>query len=107
MAVFMEKEKNVIERLLDENDNSTITLYGDNDKPFTFEQVAIVPLNGKVYAILKPAFKVSGVADDEALVMEIQKTSTEESLVIVEDEAIVDSVFAVYYQLVKEQAGNV
>lgn len=39
--------------------------------------------------------------------MEIQKTNTEERLVIVEDEAIVDSVFAVYYQLVKEQAGSV
>ena len=64
----MEKEeKSQIEMLLDENNNENLKLYDENNKETEFEQIAVIPLNEKIYAILKPVTKIVGVNDDEAL----------------------------------------
>ena len=67
------KDINVIDRLLDENDEEPVTLYDENDKETEFEQVAIIPLDEKIYVILKPITKIEGVADDEGLVFVIEE----------------------------------
>lgn len=96
------KDINVIDRLLDENDEEPVTLYDENDKETEFEQVAIIPLDEKIYVILKPITKIEGVGDDEGLVFVIEEIDDEDMLVLVDDDEIINKVFDVYYQLLKE-----
>ena len=100
-------EKNAIERLLDENDLGTIVLYDENDKEVEFEQIAIIPYNNEVYAILKPLEEMEGVADDEAIVFLLDADEeTHDVLSVVEDENIIDAVFDAYYKLLDEEENN-
>ena len=96
------KELDVIGRLLDENDEDPVTLYDENDKETEFEQVAIIPIDEKIYVILKPITKIEGVADDEALVFVIDEIDDEDMLVLVDDDKIINEVFDVYYKLLEE-----
>lgn len=99
----MKEELSQIEMLLDENNTENIVLYDENNKETVFEQVAIIPLDDKIYAILKPVTEISGINDDEALVFMIEELDDEEVLVVVDDEEIVDEVFNEYYELLKEE----
>ena len=90
-----------IDMLLDENNNDNIKLFNENNEEIEFEQIALVPVDGKTYAILKPAADMEGVADDEALVFAIDEVDGEECLVIVEDDSVIDKVFADYYEMLK------
>ncbi len=104
----MDKEqRSQIEMLLDENNTENLKLYDENNKETEFEQVAVIPLNEKIYAILKPVTKIVGVNDDEALVFVIEEIEDEDCLVIVDDEKIVDEVFKEYYDLLKAEGINV
>ncbi|MBR2468195.1 MAG: DUF1292 domain-containing protein [Clostridia bacterium] len=104
----MDKEqRSQIEMLLDENNTENLKLYDENNKETEFEQVAVIPLNEKIYAILKPVTKIAGVNDDEALVFVIEEIEDEDCLVIVDDEKIVDDVFKEYYDLLKAEGINV
>lgn len=98
-----EKEISQIEMLLDETNTDNITLFDENNKETEFEQVAIIPIDDKIYAILKPVTEIVGVSDDEALVFMIEEIDDEEVLVIVDDEDVVDKVFNEYYALLKEE----
>ena len=102
-----EKEISQIEMLLDENNTDNIKLYDENNKETEFEQVAIIPVDDKIYAILKPVTAIAGVNDDEALVFVIEEIDDEEVLVIVDDEDLVDKVFNEYYALLKEEGIDV
>ncbi len=101
------EERSQIELLLDENNTDNLKLYDENNKETEFEQVAVIPLNEKVYAILKPVTKIVGINDDEALVFGIEEIDDEDCLVIVDDEKIVDEVFKEYYALLKAEGINV
>ena len=81
-------EKTQIEKLLDEDDDSNLTLYDENNNPIEFQQVAVIPKNNKIYAILKPLSKKFNIADDEALVFVIEEVDDEDYLIIVEDEKL-------------------
>ena len=101
------EEKSQIELLLDENNTDNLKLYDENNKETEFEQVAVIPLNETIYAILKPVTKIVGVNDDEALVFVIEEIDDEDCLVIVDDAKIVDEVFKEYYELLKAEGINV
>ncbi|MBQ2864840.1 MAG: DUF1292 domain-containing protein [Clostridia bacterium] len=101
------EERSQIELLLDENNTENLKLYDENNKETEFEQVAVIPMNEKVYAILKPVTKIVGVNDDEALVFVIEEIDDEDCLVIVDDEKVVDEVFKEYYELLKAEGINV
>ena len=96
-----------IDMLLDENNTENIKLYNEENQEVEFEQIALVPIENKTYAILKPAQNMEGVADDEALVFVIDEIDDEDCLVIVEDDAIVDQVFEEYYKMLKEEGIDV
>lgn len=96
-------EKTQIEKLFDEDDDSNLILYDENNNPTEFQQIAVIPKNNKIYAILKPLSKKFNIADDEALVFVIEEVDDEDYLIIVEDDKIIDSVFDEYYELLKEQ----
>jgi len=100
-------EKNAIERLLDENDLGTIVLFDENDKEVEFEQIAIIPYENEVYAILKPVKEMEGVAEDEAIVFLLDADDdSDDVLSVVEDDAVIDAVFDAYYKLLDEDGNN-
>ena len=98
-----EKELNILDILLDEDNDDAITLYDENDKAVRFDQVAIIPFKEKLYAILKPIDDMEGVADDEAIVFLIEeKEDGDAELVIETDEPTAMKVFDEYYKLLDE-----
>lgn len=108
----MEKEKqeelvNVLDVLLDEDNDQPITLYDENDKAVKFDQVAIIPMDEQLYAILKPIDEMEGVADDEAIVFLVEEDEDGDAELVVEtDEAKAIKVFDEYYKLLDEAEKN-
>ena len=96
-----------IDMLLDENNTDNIKLYNEDNQEVEFEQIALVPIEEKTYAILKPVANMEGIAEDEALVFVIDEIDDEDCLVIVEDDSIIDKVFEEYYKMLKEEGIDV
>ena len=103
-----ERELGILDILLDEDNEDPITLYDENDKPIKFDQVAIIPLEEKLYAILKPIDEMEGVADDEAIVFYVNEDheSGETTLEIETDEPTAILVFDEYYKLLDKAEGK-
>lgn len=98
----MADERNPIEVLLDENSNDPIVLYDEKDNAVTFEQVAIIPFEDNLYALLKPVDKMEGVADDEAVVFKFDEDENESPiLTVVTEDKLIDNVFNIYLDLTK------
>lgn len=97
-------EEDIFDLLLDENNDQPITLYDEENKAVKFEQVAIIPENEKIYAILKPIDDLDGVADDEAIVFLVDFDEDGNSMLIIEqDEKTAINVFDKYYQLLDDE----
>ncbi len=99
-----QKELNPIEQILDENNLDNITLYNEQDEPYEFEQIAVIPLeNGDkqdLYAILLPITPLSGIEEDEAIVFEVNER--ENVIRVCGDDAIIDKVMTEYERLLDE-----
>ncbi len=106
-----EKEvKSPIDCLFDEDNTDPISLYNEKGEEVQFEQIALIPLEEKIYAILKPMKEIEGVGEDEALAFEIVETEEDaetgehsEYLELVGDIDIIDKVFEVYNKLMDEE----
>lgn len=99
-----EQEIDLLDILLDEDNEDPITLYDENSKPIKFDQVAIIPLDDRLFAILKPLDEIKGVADDEAIVFSVNENENGETTLIVEtDEPLAIRVFDEYYKLLDKQ----
>ena len=48
-----EEEKSPIDRLFDEDDTSPISLFNEKGEEVKFEQIALIPVEEKIYAISK------------------------------------------------------
>ena len=83
--------------IMDENNAENIVMYNDNNEPVEFQQIAVIPLQGNVFVILRPVGEVEGIGEDEALVFAIDEIDGEECLTIVVDDEAVDQVFEEYY----------
>lgn len=95
-----EKKMTPIEQLLDENNFDNITLYNEEDKAFEFEQIAIIPMNDKLYAILRPIAKLEGLDEDEAIAFEVDENLN--NITVVLDDNVIDQIFEKYEELLKE-----
>lgn len=100
-----EENLNILDILFDEENDSPITLYNEEDKAIQFEQIAIIPLDEKIYAILKPVEQMDGVADDEALVFLINENEEngDAELIIEIDEPTLVKVFDEYYRMLESE----
>ena len=100
-----ENVMNPIDCLYDEDNNDIIFLQNEKGEQIGFEQIAIIPLHEKIYAILKPVEKMEGVGEDEGLVFSIEDSNEggQEYLSLVVDEKIIDDVFDVYEDLIKDE----
>lgn len=92
--------KNFIEQILDEKNTSNIKIKGNNGETFIFEQVALIHLEEAMYAILHPIEK--DVLPDDVLVFRIVYEDEEATLVLEEDEEIIEECFEEYYRLLKK-----
>lgn len=106
-----EKEvKSPIDCLFDEDNTDPISLFNEKGEEVQFEQIALIPLEEKIYAILKPMKEIEGVGEDEALAFEIVETEEDaetgehsEYLELVGDIDVIDKVFEVYNKLMDEE----
>ena len=99
----MENHMSAIDKLFDENNNDNIVLYNENGDATEFEQVAIIPNGGKIYALLSLATPTEDIGEDEGFVFSIE-TSEEgkKTLNLVTDDGVIDAVFKVYEDLIDE-----
>lgn len=93
--------RNVIEQILDEENTSNIKIPGQNGEMFTFEQVALIHLEDASYTILHPIAK--DVLPNDVLVFRIEQTADEASLVLEENEDVIEECFEEYYRLFKKK----
>ena len=96
-------ERDPIDMLLDENCSENITLFDEENKPVEFEQIALIPLDDCLFAILRPVNDTS-LAEDEALVFELTEDIDEDgdgdvSIHYVDDEDLANKVFEEYNKL--------
>lgn len=99
----MEEKKvvNAIDALLDENNTDNVIIYDENDKPYEFEQIAIIPYKERLFAILK-AIEDKEANNDYAYVFELKDGEDDPMLELIDDDALIDEVFNEYYKLLKE-----
>ena len=97
----MEKEtKSPIEMLLDEENTENIVLYDENNKETEFEQIAIIPIEDKIYAIL------AQVGEEALSIFAVETIDDEDCIVLVEDDEIIEKVWDEYTELLFE-AGHI
>ena len=102
-----EEVVDIVDLLLDETNDDPISLFDENDREIKFEQVAIIPEDEKIYAILKPIDDMEGVNDDEAIVFVVEYDEEGNSYLAVEtNEELAIKVFDKYYQLLDEAEKN-
>jgi len=98
-----QEDLDLLDILLDENNDEPISLFDEDDREVKFEQVAVIPDNDKIYAILKPIDELEGVADDEAIVFLADYDEDGNTVLVIEkDEDAAIRVFDKYYQLLDE-----
>ncbi len=99
------KVNDPLEQILDENNTENITLYGEDNKPIEFEQIAVIPLEisetlSKLYTILIPITPMEGVNEGEGVLFYINEAKHD--LEIERDEKIIDKVLKIYQDLIGE-----
>ena len=95
-----------LKQLLDPNDNSPIEFESVDGQKASFEQVALIPRDDKLYAILKPIdFEAFNIKEDEALVysVEYDELYYQDYLQPITDEVDIEIIFQMYYDLLDEQ----
>ena len=96
-----------VEMLLDPNNHEDIVLYNDKDEPIAFEQIAIIPLRGRIYAILQPVVPLDEESEDAAYAFEIIKDKANgDHLNLVEDDDLIDEIFKEYKDLYNQNKGG-
>ena len=97
----MNNEISVVDMLLDPDNESPVTLINEKEELIELDQIAVIPIKDRLYAILKPITKIEGVEDDEALVFHIDVE--EDTVEIVNNVKLIDKVFEYYYALLKKE----
>lgn len=85
--------------ILHQQRDQYVILTTDSGQEVEFEQIATIPLKGKLYTILLPLQPLPGLTECEGLVFVHQQIKGQDGLAIVDDEEIIDSVFEIYNQL--------
>lgn len=93
--------KNIIDKILDENNHDFINTYDDFGNPIQLEQIAVVSLDEELFVILRE--NSEDVPFDEVMVFRIIMNETNQELLLEENEEIVEEVFNKFYQLQKKK----
>ena len=81
-------------------DDGIITLRSADGEEIDFLDIAGIAYGGKYYAIVQPVELLEGMAEDEALVFQVERDNEgNDKFTIVLDDEIIDAVFAEYNRL--------
>lgn len=86
-----------------EEDGEIIVLQGPDGEEIEFEEVADINLGERFYVILQPVERPDDMGKDEAVVFEVVSGEENDEFVVVDDEDVVDAVFAEYNRVFAEQ----
>lgn len=93
----------IIDALFDEENSDNITLYDENDNAVEFEQIAVIPMQEQMYVLLCPVDPAAiGLGEDEAVVFAVKEEDGAAQLEVVQEDDVIDAVFAEYYHLLEE-----
>ena len=94
-------KKDLIKQILDTDNLEDVILFDDEGKEIVFRQVAVIPFEEKIYAILIPKTAVEGVQKGEGLLFSIDESK--HSLELVNDTDIIDKVLKIYFSLIGKE----
>ena len=109
---YKDEELSVIEKILDEENDDPITMYDEEGNCFKFEQVAVIPYESELYAILYPLDQVEGLEEAEVLIFHLmfdEEAETEEEAIkngyieIEQDTDTAEAVFNIYLEILDEE----
>ena len=87
------------EEILQEEEQSILTLTDENGREVNFEYLDVVEYEGKEYLILMPADE----AETQIVILEIEPVDEEnENYLSVQDEAILDAVYGIFKERYKD-----
>ena len=91
------------ENLEQEEEGDIIVLQGPDGEEVEFEEVADINLGEHFYVILQPVERPEDMGKDEAVVFEVVAGEENDEFVVVDDDDIIDEVFAEYNRVYEEQ----
>lgn len=97
----MSKPDSLVSILLDENNEEPIVLTSDTGRTIKYDQVAVIPMEGKLYAILKPLDRIKGISDDQAILFYVDENN--DRLEIVQDMSVLEKVYKIYMNLLENK----
>jgi len=87
------------EELLQEEESSILTLTDENGEDMDFEYLDCIEYEGKEYLVLMPTEEDS----NEIVILEVEPVDEEnENYLAVEDEAVLDAVYAIFKDRFKD-----
>ncbi len=94
------------EDLEQEDEGDIIVLQGPDGEEVEFEEVADINLGEHFYVILQPVERPEDMGKDEAVVFEVVAGEENDEFVVVDDDDIIDAVFAEYNRVYEEQCNK-
>lgn len=94
------EEMTILDKLLDEENIENIVLPLADGTECEMEQIALIPIEDKMYAILKPVTPMAGIAEDEATIVYVD--ADQQTITNVTDTKIIDAAFVEYTRLYNE-----
>ena len=91
------------EDLEQEDEGDIIVLQSPDGEEVEFEEVADINLGEHFYVILQPVERPEDMGKDEAVVFEVVAGEENDEFVVVDDDDIIDAVFAEYNRVYEEQ----
>jgi len=91
----IDNDVSLLSSLLDEDNTENIFLVDENGTSVELEQIAVVPVDNVIYAILRPI----DADEDSAAVFKID-VEDEDSLIQVEDEKLASKVLDIYNDMI-------
>ncbi|MCL2587136.1 MAG: DUF1292 domain-containing protein [Firmicutes bacterium] len=93
----MSKDVSLLKQLLDEKNDDNIFLFDEAGESVELEQIAIIPHNDELFALLRPLD-----ADEDAAAVFRIITDDEESIESVEDEDLAMQILKMYNEQIEE-----
>lgn len=94
--------KTLTERLLDTSDTGAIEFTNENGEKVLLEQIAVIPYEDELYAILAPSELIGNNDPNIAVVYRIEGDNAK----IVEDDDTIDVIFELYDRLFAEGSNS-
>jgi len=89
--VETEPDISLLSRLLDKDNMENIILFDEDGEPVELEQIAVIPLDGKLYVILRPIDE-----DEDVATVFLVSPDDEDSIIAIEDEDLAKKVIDAY-----------